>query len=71
MYKIDKHYSNTNIGKQLKDISISGAVEGGKHTIEGIDNQGNKVTFVMLSTGAWRGGKSTYYKCTKIIGSSD
>lgn len=71
MYKIGKHYSNTNISKQLKNISISGAVEGGKHTIEGIDSEGNKVTFVMLSEGAWRGGKSIYYKCCKIVGSSD
>ena len=66
MYKINKHYSNTNIGKQLKNITTSGTLEGGKHTIEGIDSLGNKVTFVMLSTGAWRGGKSIYYKCVKI-----
>ena len=69
MYKLNKHYSNNSIAKQLKDISTSGQLEGGKHTIEGIDTQGNKLTFVMLLGGAWRGGKSIYYKCTKIVGS--
>ena len=71
MYKIGKHYSNTNISKQLKSITTSGTLEGGKHTIEGTDSEGNKLTFVMLSTGAWRGGKSIYYKCCKIIGSDN
>ena len=71
MYKIGKSYSNTNISKQLKKITTSGQLEGGKHTIEGIDSEGNKLTFVMLSEGAWRGGKTIYYKCCKIVGGSN
>ena len=66
MFKLNKQYSNTSIQSKLSNITLSGAFEGGKHTIEGIDTLGNKYTFKMLSNGAWRGGKTVYYSCVKI-----
>ena len=60
IFKINKQYSSKAIEKNSKGIRTSGAVEGGKHTIVTDTN-----TFVMLVSGAWRGGNSLYYKCIK------
>jgi hypothetical protein len=60
IFKLNKDYSSKTIQKHCKDIKISGAVEGGKHTIES-----GTLKFVMLSEGAWRGTNSIYYKCVK------
>ena len=62
--KIGKVYSNRRIFKELQDIEISGQAIGGKHTIKGRYNN-EDVVFVMLTEGAWRGGKSLYYKRIK------
>ena len=60
IFKINKQYSSKAIEKNSKGIRTSGTFEGGKHTIVTDIN-----TFVMLEVGAWRGGKSFYYKCIK------
>jgi hypothetical protein len=62
---LNKTYSNIKIQRELSSIASFGQFEGGKHIIEGLDSDGNKLTFEMLSDGAWRGGKAIYYKLIK------
>lgn len=62
--KINKVYSDNRIYKELTDIIISGQFIGGEHTIEGKCN-GEEMTFVMVTEGAWKGGKYLYYKRIK------
>jgi hypothetical protein len=59
-FKINKKYSNKIIEKYSYNISISGNLKGGEHTITTKTN-----TFIMLLEGAWRGGNVLYYKCIK------
>lgn len=60
-FKLNKDYSNTTIAKHCKNLQTSGQFLGGEHIIE---NENYK--FLMLSEGAWRGGKSIYYNLTEI-----
>jgi hypothetical protein len=60
-FKVNKSYSNRTIAKHCKNLQSSGQLIGGEHTIE---NENYK--FVMLLNGAWRGGKSIYYKLETI-----
>ena len=60
-FTLNKDYSNATIAKHCKNLQLSGQFIGGEHTIE---NENYK--FVMLSEGAWRGGKSIYYKLEQI-----
>lgn len=66
MFKQGKQYSNTNIQKKLSNIETFGAVEGGKHIIQGTDSNGTKYTFKMRLNDAWRGGKAIYYDCVEV-----
>lgn len=60
-FKTGKEYSSKTIEKHCNNIKTFGKLEGGEHTIES-----DSLKFVMLSEGAWRGGKSYYYKCVRI-----
>lgn len=61
IFKLGKEYASKTIEKHCKNIQTSGKFEGGKHTI-----QSDNLKFVMLEEGAWRGGKSVYYKLVSL-----
>ena len=62
--KINKVYSDNKICTALTDIETFGQSIGGEHTIKGRCNS-EDMTFVMLMSGGWRGGRYFYYKRIK------